>query len=150
MDEESSHKKSKSRKKSSNGKENPENDGDYSEKELKRKPKTTAVKRKSNSTKEVVPKKVKKTLTEPAPAMSTSNPDHESTVNQSMFGRQRKINRRYMRQSCVYNTPEESSTPKKSKKSKKSPEEDKEKNSDDEMMEDEELKDHSVKKKEKA
>ena len=148
MDNESPPKKSKSRKKSSNGKVNPEIEGDNSEEELKRKSRATAVKRKSGSAKEVVTKKVKKSNIEPAPAVS--NPDHESTVNQSMFGRQRKINRRYLRQSCVYNTPEEADPPKKSNKSKKTSTGDKENMTDDEMTEYEELNDLSSKKKEKA
>ena len=143
-------KKSKSRKKSSNGKVNPEIEGDHSEEELKRKSRATAAKRKSGSAKEGVTKKVKKSNIEPAPAVSNPDHDHESTVNQSMFGRQRKINRRYLRQSCVYNTPEEADPPKKSNKSKKTSTGDKENMTYDEMTEYEELNDLSSKKKEKA
>merc|ERR1712029_963700 len=66
-------------------------------------------------------KKVKK----PLPSLPPANDEHEEEddeVNESRFGRKRVLNRRYNRQSCVYNTPEETAKTSKSKKvSKKIP-----------------------------
>jgi len=85
--------------------------------------------RKPNQAKEnfKVPSKraASKKVKEPVPSLPPANEEHEEEddeVNESRFGRKRVLNRRYNRQSCVYNTPEETAKTSKSKKvSKKIP-----------------------------
>jgi len=58
-------------------------------------------------------------LKEQAPVLPPTNEEEEeeeAEVDQSRFGRKRVLNRRYNRQSCVYNTPEETAKVSKSKK----------------------------------